>query len=144
MIRQPEQIDPAAGLGGCAAAILARVPYDPDCWLALTLGWLDMKNLRGFGYACELVVPEVASERELTAWRDAVGVETLDIGVLYQPGTAGDLKLRRRGATVVVDLTRSGDHLQARTEEELLTLARTEVRAVLEQVGAHLQPKPRP
>jgi hypothetical protein len=111
-------------------------------WVALTLGWLDMKNPRGFGYACERVLPEVASESKWTTWRDAVGIERLDVGVLYQPvANDDDMKLKRRKSTLVVDLTRSGTHLTEGSAEHLLALARREVGAVLEQICARVQPR---
>ena len=110
-------------------------------WVALTLGWFDVRNPRGFGYACERVLPEVASESKWTTWRDAVGIEKLDVGVLYQPlASDDDMKLERREGTLVVDLMRSGAHLTEGTQEHLLALARSEVGAVLEQVRARVQP----
>ena len=110
-------------------------------WVALTLGWLDMQNPRGFGCACERVLPEFASESKWTTWRDAVGIESLNVGVLYQPvASDDDVKLKRRKGTLVVDLTRSGAHLTEGSAENLLALARSEVGAVLEQIRARVHP----
>jgi hypothetical protein len=110
-------------------------------WVALTLGWLDLQNPRGFGYACERVLPEVASESKWTTWRDAVGIQSLDVGVLYQPvASDDDVKLKRRKGSLVVDLKRSGAHLTEGSAEHLLALARSEVGAVLEQIRARVQP----
>jgi len=113
---------------------------EPGSWLALTLGWLDMKNPRGFGYACELAVGEVASDLEWATWRDAVGIEKLDIGVLYQPVASDDMTLQRRQRTVTVDLTRSGARLSEGTEERLLGLARRELQMLMDQVRDRIQP----
>jgi hypothetical protein len=87
------------------------------------------------------VLPQVASEPKWTTWRDAVGIEELDVGVLYQPvASDDDMKLKRRKGTLVVDLARSGAHLLEGAAEHLLALARSEVDSVLEQISARVQP----